>query len=92
MSSLLPYCPPSDQTVKEFFRSFFDACKLYHQKNKISVEKIRQVIDSGGHVDSPFVVSNIICLMQVVSLQSSLKVFFGALYGIYPNTVLTLLQ
>jgi hypothetical protein len=79
------------------FRSFLDACKLYHQKDKSAVEKLRQAIDSSainarGQLDNPFVMANIISLMQICALQTSLKTFFGSLYGLYPNTILTLLQ
>lgn len=61
------------------------------------MEKLRQAIDSStinprGQLDNPFVMTNIICLVQIGALQNSLKIFFGSLYGLYPNTVLTLLQ
>ncbi|KAI6191550.1 Hamartin [Aphelenchoides bicaudatus] len=91
IASLLPYCQPSEHTVKELFRAFLDACKLYHQRNKSSMEKLLAV-NSKTQLDNPFVMSHIICLMQISALKNSLTIYFGALYAIFPNSVLTLLQ
>lgn len=93
IASVLPFCPGNEALVRDLFRCFLDACKLYHQKRKSSLEKLRSVIEQeGNQFERPFVMANVICLMQTDALQVSLQIFFNAVYGIYPNNVLVLLQ
>ncbi|KAI6173347.1 hypothetical protein M3Y98_01071700 [Aphelenchoides besseyi] len=94
IASLLPHCPTcSDATVRDLLRSFIDSCKVYHQKRKSSLEKWKQLqYNHDQHIDNPFIMSNIIVLMQIDALQYSLGMFFNVIYGIYPCNVITHLQ